>query len=374
HLSDNNGTLFAGVGDDLAERLFESAEHDLCADLLITLKVLDEVFYSRGSANQGDAAAWNDAFLNSSAGGVQSVLNASLLFLQLGLSGCANLDDGNAANELCEALLELLLVVVGGGLLDLRTDLLHAAFDVGRLAGTVNDGGVVLVDGDALGLAEVFEFDTLKLDAEVLSDGLAAGEDGDVTEDGLAAIAEARSLDGCDVQRATELVDDQGGQCLALYIFSDDQEGLAAAGNLLKKRQEVLHRADLLLVDQDVRIVQNGFEALCVGDEVGAEVAAVKLHSVDGLETGVHGLGLFDGDDAILADDFDGVGDDVADFLVAIRRNCTDLGNGALVDWLGELAKRACVSELAFLVAGADDGDNSLIDATLEGGGVGAGR
>jgi len=68
------------------------------------------------------------------------------------------------------------------------------------------------------------------------------------------------------------------------------------------------------------------------------------------------------------------VGDDVADFLVAIRRNCTDLGNGALVDWLGELAKRACVSELAFLVAGADDGDNSLIDATLEGGGVGAGR
>ena len=36
-------------------------------------------------------------------------------------------------------------------------------------------------------------------------------------------------------------------------------------------------RADLLFVDQDVGIVEDRFEALRVGDEVGAEVVAVSL-------------------------------------------------------------------------------------------------
>jgi hypothetical protein len=64
-------------------------------------------------------------------------------------------DDGDAAGELGEALLELLAVVVRGGLLDLRADLLDAALDVGLLAGAVDDRGVVLVDDDLLGAAEV---------------------------------------------------------------------------------------------------------------------------------------------------------------------------------------------------------------------------
>ena len=97
---------------------------------------------------------------------------------------------------------------------------LPAAFD---------DGGVVLVDGDALGAAEVLELDVLELDAEVFGDGLAAGEDGDVLEHGLAAIAEAGSLDGRDIQRATQLVDDEGGECFAVDVFRDDDERLAGA-------------------------------------------------------------------------------------------------------------------------------------------------
>ncbi len=40
------------------------------------------------------------------------------------------------------------------------------------------------------------ELDVLELDAEVFGDELAAGEDGDVFQHGLAAIAEARGLDG----------------------------------------------------------------------------------------------------------------------------------------------------------------------------------
>ena len=184
--------------------------------------VLMSVIDSRGAANQRHAAARDDAFFDSSAGCVHRILNASLLLLHLGLGSSTDLDDGNAANQLGQTLLQLLAVVVGGGLLDLRANLLHAAFDLGILAAAVDDRGVVLVDGDALGGAEVFDLDVLELDAEVFGDGLAAGQHGDVLEHGLAAIAEARSLDGSDVQRATQLVDHQGRERLAVHVLSDD--------------------------------------------------------------------------------------------------------------------------------------------------------
>ena len=141
---------------------------------------LDDVVDSRRAANQRHAAAGDDAFLDGRAGCVHRILDAGLLFLHLGLGSRTDLDDGNAADQLGQTLLQLLAVVVGGGLLDLRANLLHAALDLAVLAAAVDDGGVVLVDGDALGGAEVFDLDALELDAEVFGDGLAAGQDGDV--------------------------------------------------------------------------------------------------------------------------------------------------------------------------------------------------
>ena len=72
------------------------------------------------------------------------------------------------------------------------------------------------------------------------------------------------------VQRAAELVDDQGGQRLALDVLGDDQERLAGARHLLEQRQHVLHHADLLLVDQDERVLEHDLHALGVGHEVRA--------------------------------------------------------------------------------------------------------
>ena len=130
------------------------------------------------------------------AGGVQGVLDAGLLFLHLGLGGGADIDDGHAAHDLGQALGELLAVVVRGGLLDLGADLLHAALDLVGLAGAVHDGGVFLVDDHALGRAEIVDGHVLQLHARVLGHHLAAGEHGDVTQHLLAALAEARGLDG----------------------------------------------------------------------------------------------------------------------------------------------------------------------------------
>ena len=117
--------------------------------------------------------------------------------------------------------------------------------------------GVVLVDGDALGAAEVFEANAFQLDAGLFHDGLAAGQGRDVFQHRLAAIAEARSLHGAGIQRAAELVHDEGGERFAFHFFRDDEQRLAAASDLLEHRQQVLHVADLLLVDQDVRILEH---------------------------------------------------------------------------------------------------------------------
>ncbi len=87
-------------------------------------------------------------------GGVQGVLDAELLLLHLGLGSSADLDDGHAAGELGKALLQLLLVVFAGGHTDLGANLRHAVSDGLLVAGTVDDGGVLLGDLDLAGTAE----------------------------------------------------------------------------------------------------------------------------------------------------------------------------------------------------------------------------
>jgi hypothetical protein len=69
--------------------------------------------------------------------------------------------------------------------------------------------------------------DVLQLDAEVFGDDLAAGQDSDVLQHGLAAVAEARGLDGSDLEAAAQLVDHERGQGFAFDVFSDDQQRLA---------------------------------------------------------------------------------------------------------------------------------------------------
>ena len=118
-----------------------------------SLRAVDDL----DGAEERDAAAGDDTLFHGRTGRMERVFDAGLLLLHLNLGGGTDVDDGDTAGELGEALLELLAVVVAGGLVDLAADLLHAALDVGRLAAALDDGGVLLVDDDALGLAEVGE-------------------------------------------------------------------------------------------------------------------------------------------------------------------------------------------------------------------------
>ncbi|CAB4696256.1 unannotated protein [freshwater metagenome] len=179
-----------------------------------------------------------------------------LLLFELNFGCGADLQHGNAAAELGETLLELLTVVVGIGVVDLGLDLVDATLDVVFVASTLDDGCLVLGDDDLLGGAEQIHRGVLKLEADFFADDLTTGEDGDVLQHGLAALAEARSLDGCRLERATNLVDDERGESLALDIFGQDEQWASALHDLLEHGEHVAHRRDLRGHDEDVWIVE----------------------------------------------------------------------------------------------------------------------
>src|ERR1700680_2499129 len=217
-LADDHRAVLTRVDRDLAGWIGQRLAHDIDAGLLVVVlgaKPLEVL----GGAQQRDAAARHNAFLNRRTGRMHRIINAILALPDLDLGRATDADHRDAARELGQTLLQLLTVVVRGGFLDLRLDLRNAGFDVGLLAGAVDDGGVLLVDHHLLGAAEHLQRDVLELDAEIFRDRGAAGQNRDVLQHRLAAIAEAGSLDGCDLQTAAQTVDDQCRQRLAFDVF-----------------------------------------------------------------------------------------------------------------------------------------------------------
>ena len=90
-------------------------------------------------------------------------------------------------------------------------------------------------------------------------------------------------------------------------------------------------------------------------DEVGRDVAAIELHAFDEIELVLEALAVFDGDHAFLADLVHRFGDRLADCVVCIRRDRTDLS-----DFLAGRARLADLLELG------DDGIDRLVDAALQ--------
>ena len=103
--------------------------------------------------------------------------------------------------------------------------------------------------------------------------------------------------------------------------------GLRGLHHRFEQRQQLLQAGQLLLVDQDVGVFHLDAHLVGVGDEVGRDVAAVELHALDDVELGLEALGLFDRDDALVADLLHRLGEEVADFLVAVGGNGADLGD-----------------------------------------------
>ena len=75
---------------------------------------------------------------------------------------------------------------------------------------------------------------------------------------------------------------------------------------------------DLLLVHQDVGVFEHALHRVRIGDEVGGQVAAVELHAFDPFDFGLQALAFVDGDDAVLADLFHRVGQQIADLAIVV--------------------------------------------------------
>src|SRR5690606_18269917 len=144
---------------------------------------------------------------------------------------------------------------------------------------------------------------------------------------GLAAIAEARSLDSSNLEAATQTVDDEGRESLTFDVFGNDQQRTLGLNDAFEDRQDSLQVRELLFVQQDHRVLEDGGHLFCIGHEVRRQVAAVELHAFNDIEFGLGGLGFFDGDDTLVADLLHGFGDHLADGRFAVGRDRADLGD-----------------------------------------------
>ena len=118
-LLDDDGAFEAGVVGDEPSRGLERRSHGRGAGGLVAVERLDDLGHRRAGAEQGGAATGDHAFLDGRTGCREGVLDAVLLLLELHLGGRADLDDGDAAGQLGQTLLELLAVPVGVGVVDL---------------------------------------------------------------------------------------------------------------------------------------------------------------------------------------------------------------------------------------------------------------
>ncbi|MNB80777.1 hypothetical protein D3C75_275440 [compost metagenome] len=214
-----------------------------------------------------------------------------------------------------------------------------ACLDVFLLAASIHDRRVLFRYAHLTGVAELVNCRALQVQTQLLGDHLAACQSCDILQHCFTAVAEARSLNGNSVERSAQLVHDQHSLSFAFDVFSDDQQRTGLLYDLLKQRQDFLSAADLLVGDQDVRIIQNGFHLVRVGNHVRGDVTAVELHAFNHFKLGQEAAGFFNGDNAVFAHFFHSFSDQFAHFFVS----CGDSGNLCdglgIFNWLGDALK-----------------------------------
>ena len=145
--------------------------------------------------HQGGTATGNNALFKGCAGGGDCVLNAVLTFLGLNLGCSADLDDTDTSGQLCQAFFELFAVPFRIHALDFAAQLVNALSNLFRGAGTFDDGGGVLGDGDAASATELVHGDTVKGDTQFTGNNGALGENGEVLQNRFAAVTKTGCLE-----------------------------------------------------------------------------------------------------------------------------------------------------------------------------------
>ena len=271
------------------------------------------------------SATCDDAFLDRCTCSVESILHTELLVFHLCLCRSTYADNSYAAGELSKSLLKLLAIEVRLRLSDLRSDLGNASRDLILSTETVNDDCVVLGHLDRLAAAKLSHCHILELDAEFIGYDRAACKNCDILQHIFSSVAIARSLNSNNIECTAKLVDDKCCKSLTLNILSDDEQLSAALYDLLEHRQKILDVADLLVNDQDIRILKICFHLLHVGAHISGDVSTVELHTFYKVQLVNHCLGLFNRDNAVLGNLLHCICDHNADSVIACRDSCYTL-------------------------------------------------
>ena len=104
-----------------------------------------------------------------------------------------------------------------------------------------------------------------------------------------------------------------------------------------------------------LRVLEHRLHAVGVGDEVRRDEALVELHALGELQLERRGARLLDGDDAVLADLVERVGDQLADLAVLRRRW-----------WRRWRSRSLSATSRAFSSSCVRDRGDGLLDAALE--------
>ena len=148
----NNAGLEACVECDLLERSGQCNANDVRAGCLVTFEL--EVVQCGSCLEKCNATTGDDALFDGCLCVTHCIFDAVLALLELDLGSSAGLDDCNAAGQLGQTFLQLLTVVIRVAVLDLGADLADTTGDCVGVAGTLDDGGLVLGDVDLACLAE----------------------------------------------------------------------------------------------------------------------------------------------------------------------------------------------------------------------------
>ncbi len=225
--------------------------------------------YRSNATHQSHAPAGHDALFYCRAGRMQSVFDTGLLLFHFDFSRSTNLDYRDTAGQFSYAFLHLFLVVVGGGFFDLYTDLIDSRFDVAGRTRAVDDGGVLLAHLHAFSGPKFFKRSAFEAHADFFGDHLTTSQNGEILQHGFTAVTETRGLHRTDFNDTADIIDHQGRQCFPFDVLSDHEQGAPCFSGGFQHRQHLADVRNLLVVDQNQRVIHFSLHGILIVDEVG---------------------------------------------------------------------------------------------------------
>ena len=147
----------------------------------------------------------------------------------------------------------------------------------------------------------------------------------------FASVAKARCFHCANFKTCAETIDNESCKASPSTSSAMMRRGFPVSATACKNRDQLFNASDLLLIDENIGIFKDALLRFRIGHEVGREIAAVKVHPFNNIESCLKAFCFFNSDCAIFAHFFHRCGDDFADFSVVIGRDGSNLSDLLLV-------------------------------------------